>query len=89
MGAFFSEAGMPEPFVCVICGRDVVVTNWTRRHEHRPPVCFYCENTRGNQVRIPGMTRGDHRALQRLHAITAALSVQASMLDWEAQHGRA
>lgn len=89
MGSFFANDEMPEPFVCVICGREVAARNWTRRHEHRPPICFYCGNARGHQARIPGMTRGDHRALQRLHAITDALLGQASLIEWEARHGRA
>ena len=66
------EPILPPPFVCAICERTVTPDRW-RMDRHRPPICFSCSNIEGHQVRIPGMTRGDHHTMQRLHAAASAL----------------
>ena len=69
----------PQPsFVCVICQREISADPWWNAERypfrHRPPVCFGCANIDGAQVRPKGITRGDHHMLQRLTAITSALT---------------
>jgi len=78
------EPELPPPFDCVICERTIVADRWSV-DRHVPPLCFGCEIYQGHQVRIPGMTRGDHRMLQRLTSITGALQRAAT---WEPKYGR-
>lgn len=68
---------LPEPFVCVICKRLTEASPWHWHKEHKPPICNYCGTAGGHRARFPGMTRGDHRQMQRLQAITYALAGQA------------
>lgn len=75
----------PPPFDCVICRRTIHADRWLPRR-HQPPICNSCTVRGGHQVRIPGMTRGDHHTLQRLTAITYALRGAASMRDFYARH---
>jgi hypothetical protein len=70
---------LPPAFVCAICQREIEPDPWHWRLRHKPPICFYCSITQGHQVRIPGMTRGDHHTLQRLSAVTDALTSAAYM----------
>jgi hypothetical protein len=88
MGRYVGRDEVPEPFVCAICERTIEANPWSFHHEHVPPICNYCGISRGHQVRITGMTRGDHRQMQRLKAITDAVLGKASMIEWEAKHGR-
>lgn len=80
-----AQPELPPSFVCAICQQEKAPDPWHYRREHKPPVCFYCSNSYGHQVRIPGMTRGDHRTMQRLSAVTEALSHTA---HWKAHYGR-
>lgn len=69
---FRIEPELPPPYLCAICERTVTADRW-RKEMHHPPLCLYCTASEGHQVRIPGMTRGDHHTLQRLHAVASAL----------------
>lgn len=69
---------LPPPFACVICERVVEPSPWHWQRDHKPPVCGYCSNSHGHQVRIPGMTRGDHHQLQRLTALIGAMGVNVT-----------
>ena len=80
------EWAEPEPFECVVCRRTIHADRWRSHIAHKPPVCYSCANGRGHQVRIPGMTRGDHHTLQRLTAVTDALLSAASMREFYARH---
>ena len=62
----------PPPFVCAICQHTITADPW-RLERHQPPICFMCGIYEGHQARIPGMTRGDHHTMQRLHAVASAL----------------
>lgn len=76
-------------FDCVVCGRTQQVRPYTRAHEHKPPLCPYHSTPySGARVRVAGMTRGDHRALNRLAAITEALAGEAGRIEWEGKYGR-
>lgn len=85
-GRFFDAP--PEAFVCVICGRPQEPQPWTLVAEFRPPLCNCCSSAYAARTRIPGMTRGDHRQMQRLASITAALQGQAGVIEWEGRYGR-
>ena len=76
----------PLPFDCAICQRTIRADRWRSHITHKPPICYSCANSRGHQVRVPGMTRGDHHTLQRLTAITDALLSAASMREFYARH---
>lgn len=77
------EDALPPDFVCVICRREVRPSRWQwMTAQQRPPICRSCGIMNGHQLRIPGMTRGDHRELQRLVAITAALRGEAGWIEW-------
>lgn len=78
------EPDLPPPFVCAICEQEAVSDRW-RYARHKPPICRACEIYEGHQVRIPGMTRGDHTTLKRLTAVTSALMRAAT---WEPKYGR-
>lgn len=80
--------GLPPSFVCVLCGRTTHPDRWHWKTEHKPPICRSCGNARGHQVRIVGMTRGDHKQMQRLRAVTDALIGASAMIEWETLHGR-
>jgi hypothetical protein len=75
----------PPPFTCVLCERLIVANRWHHHMRHEPPICFSCSNTYGQQVRIPGITRGDHHVLQRLKSVADGLSWAA---EREARRGR-
>jgi len=71
---------LPPQFVCVICQRVIKASPWGDPGDHNPPVCRSCGTIttyRGYQMnpmrRLPGMTRGDHREIQRLLALSDAL----------------
>ena len=74
----------PAPFLCVICQRVSQLDRWRPRRAE-PPICFSCSNYGGHQVRLQGITRGDHHVLQRLKAITDELFWTAKR---EARRGR-
>ena len=74
---------LPDSFVCAICERVEEPSPWHWHRQHKPPICFYCGKAGSFRARIPGMTRGDHRTMQRLAAVTGALSGAAI---WKA-HG--
>ena len=72
---------LPPPFICVICQREIEATPWDHPGDHCPPLCRSCGTItkyRGYGVhamrRMPGMTRGDHRKIQRLLALSDALA---------------
>ena len=67
------DDGLPPSFICVICQQTINPDRWHWQKYHRPPICSYCSNHGGHQVRVSGMTRGDHRQLQRLVAVASAL----------------
>ena len=74
---------LPPDFVCVICRREVRPSRWqVMTVQQRPPICRSCGVLDGHQGRIAGMTRGDHRELQRLVAITDALRAEAGWIEW-------
>jgi hypothetical protein len=86
MSSFFEEP--PPPFVCVICGREKTVQPWTRREEFRPPICNGCSSRPWSyRTRIPNMTRGDHRQMQRLAAMFDALAGEAGRIAWGGKYG--
>ena len=74
------EPELPPSFVCAICRETIEPDPW-RLEKHRAPICFSCSNIEGHQVRIPHMTRGDHHAMQRLHATASALGRVAHWKD--------
>lgn len=74
---------LPHDFVCVICRQATRPSRWQwMTAQQRPPICRSCGIRGGHQLRIAGMTRGDHRELQRLVAITNALRAEAGWIEW-------
>jgi hypothetical protein len=79
------EPPRPPPFECAICVRTVEANQWAMERDfprYRPPVCESCQRHWASMTRLrpSGITRGDHRNLLRLSAITQAL-------NWEIHNG--
>jgi hypothetical protein len=76
------EPPLPPAFQCAACERVIEPDRW-HPDRHREPLCAYCERnwSKVPSLRPAGITRGDHRILMRLSAITNALA-------WEVINGK-
>ena len=68
------------PFVCVSCDRTIKPDPYLFHHEDQEPICLMCVRNFGQHLRPTRITRGDHRVLMRLKAIT-------ERLQWEIING--